>query len=185
MKFLDSNFFMEGEERYRRCVVTLLIFILASLGAVSFASCIAAEINRAEKGDMKIDGKFCYLPRSGAYKYGITALACITGAQLIGGAIFCGNFCSRKKKRGILSRILNQIKILLYGLSWISFGCVVVLLGTATSMNGEQPYGEGWLDGECYFAKKQVYIVSAILILISSTSTLSAMVLTMSGILRR
>ncbi|KAI4365326.1 hypothetical protein MLD38_021319 [Melastoma candidum] len=171
----------QQQDRHRRCLVPLLSFALVSLGAVSFISCIAAEVNRSKIEEMKLDGKLCYLPRSGALKYGIAALACLAGAQAIGCIVICGSFCSLETRRGIS----NAIKILLFVLSWISFGGVAMLLGTATSMNREQPYGEGWLDGECYLVKKPVYDASAVLILFSVASMLSAAIVAASGLLSK
>lgn len=47
----------------------------------------------------------------------------------------------------------------------LGFVIAVILLIAATSMNGRQPYGEGWLNGECYLVKRGAYACSAILIL--------------------
>lgn len=46
------------------------------------------------------------------------------------------------------------------------------MLGTGVSMNSKQPYGKGWMDGDCYVVKNGVFggaaaiaIVAGILIL--------------------
>lgn len=45
----------------------------------------------------------------------------------------------------------------------ISFGLAAIFLGTASSMNGRQPYGRGWLRGECYVVKDGIYAGAAVL----------------------
>lgn len=54
-----------------------------------------------------------------------------------------------------------------------------ILIGAATSMSQSQQFGDGWLDGECYIVKDGVYIGSAILILITLSSTISSAIMTM------
>lgn len=60
----------------------------------------------------------------------------------------------------------------------ICFGATAILLGTAASMSQSQPFGEGWLDGECYIVKDGVYPGSAFLILITLCSTISSEIIT-------
>lgn len=60
----------------------------------------------------------------------------------------------------------------------MSFGIAVVLMSGAISMSRKQPYGKGWLDGECYLVKEGTYIGSAILVLITIGSTLGSAVAT-------
>ncbi|KAE8677505.1 Long-chain fatty alcohol dehydrogenase family protein [Hibiscus syriacus] len=45
------------------CVLTYSV--VASLGLVSFAACLVAEGKRSKKGDLKLDGKLCFLPTRG------------------------------------------------------------------------------------------------------------------------
>lgn len=60
----------------------------------------------------------------------------------------------------------------------------MILLGVATSMNGEQSYGKGWLDRECYVVKDGVYIGAALLILTTGTFVLGS-ILAMSKLSRQ
>ncbi|KAF8412588.1 hypothetical protein HHK36_000557 [Tetracentron sinense] len=134
--------------------------IVLSLGLIAFLSCFVAEFKRTKEKNMKVDGKLCYLPRSPAFGFGIAALICIFMAQIVGNLVICKQFCSKEKVVG-----KQTIAITLLVLSWISFGFAVILLGASTSMNNRQPYGKGWLDGECYIVKDGVYIGSAILVM--------------------
>lgn len=49
-----------------------------------------------------------------------------------------------------------------------------MLLIAATSMNRRQPYGIGWLNGECYLVKGGIYAGSAILILVTIGSVIGS-----------
>lgn len=60
----------------------------------------------------------------------------------------------------------------------MSFVIGGTLLSTATSMSREQPYGLGWLDGECYLVRQGIYIGSGILILIAIGCTLALIIVT-------
>ena len=60
----------------------------------------------------------------------------------------------------------------------MSFGIAVILMSGAISMSRSQPYGKGWLDGECYLVKDGTYIGSAILVLITIGSTLGSAITT-------
>ncbi|CAI8608857.1 unnamed protein product [Vicia faba] len=62
---------------------------------------------------------------------------------------------------------LSIATLVLYFISWVSFGIVVILLIAATSMSRKQFYGKGWLNGECYIVKGGTYSGSAILILVT------------------
>lgn len=57
-----------------------------------------------------------------------------------------------------------------------SFTVVILLLSAASSMSRRQPYAAGWLGGECYLVKNGVYVAAAILILISTCSTVGSAV---------
>ncbi|OIW10790.1 hypothetical protein TanjilG_27736 [Lupinus angustifolius] len=63
---------------------------------------------------------------------------------------------------------------LLLLISWLSFGIAIILLITATSMNRKQPYGVGWLNGECYLVKGGTYAGSAILVLATVGSVIGS-----------
>ncbi|GMN47609.1 hypothetical protein TIFTF001_016798 [Ficus carica] len=117
------------------------MIVITVLGTFSAASCIAAEFKRAKMKDLKLDGRFCYLPGNHAFGFGIAALVCLCIAQIIGNLVVCRN--------------------------WISFGIGVTLLGSATSMSRRQPYGNGWLNGECYIVKDGVFFGSAVLVLLT------------------
>ncbi|GKU96011.1 hypothetical protein SLEP1_g9294 [Rubroshorea leprosula] len=41
-------------------------------------------------------------------------------------------------------------------------------------MSREQPYGEGWLDGECYTVRNGVYVGSGMLSLVTVLSLIGA-----------
>ncbi|PRQ33778.1 hypothetical protein RchiOBHm_Chr5g0061411 [Rosa chinensis] len=41
----------------------------------------------------------------------------------------------------------------------MSFVMAVTLISTPTSMSRKQSYGEGWLDGECYWVKYFKYSI--------------------------
>lgn len=49
----------------------------------------------------------------------------------------------------------------------VCFGLAMILLGTGTSMNNWQRYGEGWLDGDCYLVRTGVYLGVAALVIVN------------------
>ncbi|XP_041029103.1 protein MODIFYING WALL LIGNIN-2-like [Juglans microcarpa x Juglans regia] len=147
--------------------------IILSLGLVSFLSCIAAELKRTKLVDLKLNGKLCSLPGSHAFGFGIAALLCLLVAQIMGNLIICRYACSRDKRGSCKARAPGIAKILLF-ISWMSFGIAVILMSGAISMSRRQPYGKGWLDGECYIVKEGTYIGSAILVLVTIGSTLGS-----------
>lgn len=55
----------------------------------------------------------------------------------------------------------------------VCFGLAMILLGTGTSMNNWQRYGEGWLDGECYLVRTGVYLGVAALVVVNLVLNLS------------
>jgi len=63
----------------------------------------------------------------------------------------------------------------------VGFGIAVILLIAATSMSKRQPYGEGWLNGECYLIKKGTYAGLAVLILVTVGSLIGSALLTMKS----
>ncbi|PON82065.1 hypothetical protein TorRG33x02_221820 [Trema orientale] len=141
----------------------ILYILVTSLGLFSVASCVAAELKRAKIKDLKLDGRLCYLPESRAFGLGIAALICLCIAQIVGNLVF---WRSRDKTSSCKAKT-PMISTLLLFISWISFGVAAILLGSATSMSRRQPYGKGWLDGECYLVKDGVFIGSAILVLLA------------------
>lgn len=46
-------------------------------------------------------------------------------------------------------------------------------------MSRGQPFGEGWLDGECYLVKDGIYVGSAVLGLLALGSNLGSAAITM------
>ncbi|XP_059663076.1 protein MODIFYING WALL LIGNIN-2-like [Cornus florida] len=160
-----------------RSGVTITLTIIAVLGLVSFALCIAAEFKKTKKKDIKLDGKLCSLPGSHAFNFGIVALFCLIIAQIIGNAIICRNFCSREKRTGWKSK-KPMVAINFLVLSWISFVIAFVLIAAATSMNKRQLYQKGWLDGDCYVVKDGIYIGSATLVLLTTSLTLISAIIT-------
>ncbi|EOY25380.1 Uncharacterized protein TCM_016706 [Theobroma cacao] len=149
----------------------LIFSAIASLGLVSFASCLVAEAKRPKKGDLKLDGKLCFLPTSRAFGFGVAALICLSIAQIIGNVAIWANCWWRGKARKAKKPFLTAI---LLAISWISFGVAVILLSAAMSMSRTQPYGEGWLDGECYLVRDGVYISSGVLSLAALFALLGA-----------
>lgn len=128
------------------------------LGLVAFSCCLAAEFTKSKAGrDLKLDGSLCSLQRSSAFALGITALACLSVAQVAGTSAAGAKLCSRDSRKSRTASIALLI------LSWLSFGLAAVMLGTASSMSNHQAYGKGWMDGDCYLVRDGVYIVSAIL----------------------
>ncbi|XVF52166.1 hypothetical protein PTKIN_Ptkin04bG0243000 [Pterospermum kingtungense] len=150
----------------------ILIFsVIASLGLVSFASCLISEAKRPKKDDLKLDRNLCFLPASHAWGFRVAALICLSVAQFIGNVVVCANCWSSGKARKTKKPILTAI---LLAFSWISFGVAFILISTAMSMSRTQRYGEGWLDGECYIVRGGVYISSGVLGLAAVLALLGA-----------
>ncbi|XP_020227281.1 uncharacterized protein LOC109808631 [Cajanus cajan] len=167
---------METPPKYKFTLI-LFITISLSLGLVSFTLCVVSEIKRNKKEDLRWNGKLCHLPSSPAFGLGIASLVSLVLAQSIGNSILFKNCCSGGKRNAqykipVVARILLLI-------SWIGFAIVVILLIATTSMSRKQPYGEGWLNGECYLVKGGAYTGSAILILVTVGSLIGAALLTM------
>lgn len=158
----------------------LLSLLVVALTVVAILSCVAAEVKKTKVRQLKWDGKLCYLPGSDAFKYGVAALACLSAAQVVGYAAVCAGFCARDRK-GVERRKGKRLTITaaLFLVSWTSFGVGAVVLGAATSMSREQPYGKGWLDGECYLVRDGMFVASAVLVVIASGSTLCLAVMSM------
>ncbi|MCD7462039.1 hypothetical protein HAX54_047650 [Datura stramonium] len=78
-------------------IFPLLVSIVIALGLISFSLCIAAEFKKSKKKDLRLDGKYCYIPGSSSCGLGIAALTCLFIAQFIGNLLICRNFFSRDK----------------------------------------------------------------------------------------
>ncbi|CAJ2646861.1 unnamed protein product [Trifolium pratense] len=161
-----------------RCKFAFIFSIIISifLGLVSFTLCIASEIKRNKKEDLRWNGKLCYLPSSQAFGLGIAALISFILAQIIGNSILFKNCYSRRKINAQYK--LPFIARLLILISWLGLGVTFILLIVATSMNRRQPYGAGWLNGECYLVKGGTYAGSAVLILVTLGSVVGSILLT-------
>ncbi|XAR69219.1 hypothetical protein NMG60_11000725 [Bertholletia excelsa] len=151
----------------------LMLYIVVAIGVASFVLCIASELKRTKRKDLKMDGKLCYLPESRAFGYGAAALICLFLAQIVGSVILCRSVCSGEDRS---CRRTAGSSFLLF-LSWIMFGITVILISVATSMNTRQPYGEGWLDGECYLVKDGVFAGSAVLVVATVSSTVASAIM--------
>ncbi|KAF3795922.1 hypothetical protein EJ110_NYTH04151 [Nymphaea thermarum] len=155
---------------------------VAFLGLLSFTTCVAAELKKnqflAPPGsklklkDLKLDAKFCSLPKSPAFELGITAAACLLCAQVITYASIAKAYFSKDTKAQFGER-MTTAPITLSLLSWGGGGLAIVLLGVGSSMNQRQPYGEGWLDGECYVVRRGVYSGASLLAIVTVASALT------------
>lgn len=169
-------------ERNRLDVALIFTFVILIV-LLSFALCIAAEFKKSKKKDIRLDGKLCYIPKSDAYGLGVAALVCLFAAQIMSNLFICKKFCfgrdrSCSSTNSSCKPRFSAIAILLLSVSWISFVICAILASAATSMSQSQPYGDGWLDGECYIVKDGVYIGSGILALFAVGTTLLSTIIT-------
>lgn len=145
-----------------------MCFLIVLLGLVAFSCCVAAEFKKAKEKDMKLDGNLCSLPRTPAFGLGITALVCLSVAQIIGTSAFVILLRSKGKKQTTSATERRPaVAITFLALSWVSFGLATVLLSAGSSMNKGQPYGRGWMDGKCYVVRTGVYVGSAALVAVT------------------
>ncbi|KAI3687261.1 hypothetical protein L1987_80955 [Smallanthus sonchifolius] len=158
---------MEKQHKTITIYHLLVTTIIISLAIASFALCIMCELNKSKKKELRVDGELCSLPQSRAFGYGIAALMCSSVAQITGTMLFIVCRCSSDFKS-----LKTSFASILLLLSWASFIIMMILTGTATSMNRRQEVGEGWVDGECYLVKNGVYVGSGTLVLIATSSTL-------------
>ncbi|XP_060207863.1 protein MODIFYING WALL LIGNIN-1-like isoform X1 [Lycium barbarum] len=159
-------------------IYPILISSITALGLVSISLCIAAEFKKTKKKDLRFDGELCYLPGSVDFEFGIGAIICLVMAQVIGNLLICKIFFSRDHQNSSSkAKKKPTINGFMCVLSWISFVMAIILIGTGSSMNKSQPLGEGWIDGECYIVKDGVYIISAILVFVTLSSTLGSLIL--------
>lgn len=161
------------EEHGRRAVLLMVLF----LGSLSFSCCLAAEFKKAKAKEMKLDGNLCALRQSPALGLGITALVCLSIAQMLGTSLAAARICPKHRKSGLTAagRTNHMLAIAFLLLSWVSFGLAAILLGAGSSMNTRQRYGKGWLDGKCYVVKDGVYIGAGVLVLATTLSVLGLM----------
>ncbi|KAL9242613.1 hypothetical protein vseg_016599 [Gypsophila vaccaria] len=170
------------ERTHHYYTYTLIFSLVFAISIPSFVFCILAEFKKSKVEDVKLYGKWCELPRSEAFGFGMAALICSSIAQIVGNLIILVGFCLNMResksfcwtKRVIIACVFTAV-------SWISFAISVTLLITASSMNKEQPYGKGWLNGECYIVKDGVFIGAAILVLVSLGCTLVSCVIILSN----
>lgn len=72
-----------------------------------------------QKKDLKLYGRFCYLPKSRAFRFGIVALICFVIAQIIGNLIVILYLCSKDKRRN--DKLKNKQNIFFIPLLVISW----------------------------------------------------------------
>lgn len=157
-------------------IYPIFISFITTLGLVSISLCIAAEFKKTKKEDLRFDGKLCYLPKSVAFELGIGALICLIIGQVIGNLLICRNVFSKDHQNNLKTNKKPTIIGLICVISWMSFVMATILIGTSISMSKTQPLGEGWLDGECYIVNNGVYIISAILVFITLSTTLGPLI---------
>ncbi|CAF2148570.1 hypothetical protein BRARA_A01033 [Brassica rapa] len=134
------------------------------LGLVSFITCFIAEFNRTKKEDVRWDTeRTCYIPRSHAFWLGTAAVLCFCVAQIVGNIVVFRIYrTGTKREDGYKITNLTLPTVLLI-LSWSNFVVVVLILSTAISMSRLQPFGEGWLEEDCYLVKDGVFAASGCL----------------------
>ncbi|CAN6253627.1 unnamed protein product [Urochloa humidicola] len=144
--------------------------IVALLSATAFSCSVAAEFRKVKEKDMKLDGSLCSLPRSSAFELGVSAIAFLFVAQLVGTTAAVTTYAAKPKKTAAARGGGAFVAPLV--LSWLSFAVAVVLLATAASMNHGQRYGRGWMDGDCYVARNGVFGGAALLVAVTALITL-------------
>ncbi|CAH2078543.1 unnamed protein product [Thlaspi arvense] len=156
-----------------------LYSVVFSLGLVSFITCFVAEFKRTKKEDIRWDTeRKCYKPGSHAFELGTVAVLCFCLAQIFGNIVVLRNHRTRiKREDGYKFTDLTLPTVLLL-LSWLNFVVVVLILSTAISMSRTQPYGEGWLDEDCYLVKDGVFAASGCLAILGlGALTISAIMI--------
>ncbi|ONK79919.1 uncharacterized protein A4U43_C01F11810 [Asparagus officinalis] len=136
----------------------------AALDLAASSCSVAAEFKKAKMNDMKLDGKFCSLPRTPAFVLGLAALICISVSQMLRAFVWMlGGFS------------INKCQTIMIVFSWICFILAMILLATGSSMNNWQRYGQGWMDGNCYVIRTGEYLGAAALIVVNLVMNLSSM----------
>ncbi|XP_026664953.2 protein MODIFYING WALL LIGNIN-1-like isoform X1 [Phoenix dactylifera] len=164
---------MEKPKLGKPVICSTIVF----LGTLAFSCSVAAEFKKVKAKDMKLDGSLCSLPRSSAFGLGIAAVVCLSIAQIVGTSAVCIHSGDNKSRRSrivsitllVLSwyatfSIFLLVSTTLLVLSWISFGLATILLAAGSSMNAGQPYGKGWINGNCYMVRNGVFLGAAVLI---------------------
>lgn len=154
--------------------------VVSFLSLVASLCCLAAEFKRARVRDLKLDGNLCSLPGTPAFGLGIASIACLFVAQILGTSVSSIERSilsptSSSRSHGGAGRQKRAVPLSFLVFSWVVFCILLILLGTASSMNNGQPYGRGWLDGECYVVRRGVYLACATLILAMALSILGYM----------
>ncbi|CAL9132095.1 unnamed protein product [Musa textilis] len=134
--------------------------VVALLGIVAFSCCVAAEFEKVKVKDKRLDGSLCSLPRSSAFGLGIAALVCLSIAQVIGTTMGGNRICSIKAAASS-SRIAS---VALLFVAWVLYGLASIILAIASSMDGGQSYGKGWMNGDCYVVHDGVYAGAAAMV---------------------
>ncbi|ONK61555.1 uncharacterized protein A4U43_C08F31180 [Asparagus officinalis] len=153
-------------EKYHYRAIPVVCSAVVIMGMAAFTCCLTAEFKKSKSSDMGVNGSTCCMRRSPAFGLGISALVLLSIAQIAGTTVAATGttvaatrLCSRDHK----PRRTRILSIVFLTLSWISFGLAAILLGTGSSMNNKQPYGRGWMKGECYVVKDGVFAGSAVL----------------------
>ncbi|KAG6405941.1 hypothetical protein SASPL_133535 [Salvia splendens] len=169
------HFHMKSLNQY-----SFILFFSATTATalISSALCFTAEFKKSKKNDLRFNEKLCHLPQSSIFGLGIAALISLTLSQIIGSYFICRKLHSSHNKSTVKKRLSFSCILMVF--SWMSFAVAAVLIGGATSMSRSQPYGEGWLDGECYLVKDGVYIGSALLSLAALGLTLGSAAIEMN-----
>ncbi|KAL7159673.1 hypothetical protein ABFS83_01G043800 [Erythranthe nasuta] len=165
-------------EKLNKYSFAIFFSIIIASSLVSFALCLVAEFKKSKKNDLRLDGKWCYLPRSAAFELGIAALICLSITQVVGSLFICRKFRSTDSQSRSCKVRKPTVPCSLLVFSWVSFGIAVIIISTGTSMSQSQPFGQGWLDGECYLVRDGVYIGSAILAMLANGSSLGSAIVT-------
>ncbi|CAH2034765.1 unnamed protein product [Thlaspi arvense] len=159
----------EQDTRNRRPELSLVFIFITFFGIAAFFLCLASEFQKAKGKDLKWDGESCYLPESHALGLGTAALVCVSIAQIIGNVVICRGFLNKTAKTGTI-----PFCVFLLLFSWANFAVAVTLMSVGASMNREQRYGKGWLNGECYLVKDGVFAASGVLCITTLAAVLGA-----------
>ncbi|ESQ33664.1 hypothetical protein EUTSA_v10008873mg [Eutrema salsugineum] len=163
MKVLEQD-----HTRNRRPKFSLVFIFIFFFGLAAFFFCLASEFHKAKGKDLKWDGESCYLPGRHAFGLGTAALVCVSVAQIIGNVVICRGFLKTEETE------TSSFCILLMLFSWANFAVAVTLISVGVSMNREQRYGKGWLNGECYLVKDGVFAASGVLCVTTLGAVLGA-----------
>ncbi|CAH8345685.1 unnamed protein product [Eruca vesicaria subsp. sativa] len=117
-----------------------------------------------QKEDVRWDTeRNCYIPGSHAFWLGTAALLCFCVAQIVGNVAVFRIYRTRTEREDGYKITNLTLPTVLLILSWSNFVVVVLILSTAISMSRAQPFGEGWLEENCYLVKDGVFAASGCL----------------------